>query len=666
MNAVARSIAWTAIAAASLEGLSVSAETQVLEAETARGVDAPLTIHGDATASGGRYVALRADLEADARAAVLTFPFTLDEAATVRTFVKIKRHAKPGEAPAQELYDRSLEVRWDDGPWEDWTIENLGHLFWNYNSHDYPAWAATGMRDNFVERFGRNPLWKNNLAAGEHRLQIRFAPHAAGIGIDEVIITTDMDYRPKHPSSERGVIFCEDFERDFSEWLWETVSQGDTEISTNYARTGECSARIELNYRGDTTHREELMLHGIAPRDGERWVAFSMLFPKGGDEDWGVDSKNNDVIFQVHAFPDPDENWVVPPISMNSSNGDWMIFLATDSDTSLAEKEYDFIGPIWRAPYETGVWTDWVFHFKFDHRKENPKGLLEVWKDGEKVVDMHDVQIGQNDIGASNVKTGVYKTRWRQRHDAETDVRRRVVYVDALRLGAAAAKFEDFRLPPKPTPDDVQQRTRRLPIVRQSEIRLSSTFDNRWPLESLVRYAEGRDFKKQEIVDEHSSLMNDVDERFVWLSQPGQTKGEVRFDFSGPQRIDALLLWPFPSYDATLAFPFVRSADEPTHGGRADPSAAAQSARQFTVTLYDASGERLYESPVLTARASTADNPRIEAQVFPFGRAYEGVASACVRVISNHGAARTGLSAVAFRTAATTGSTANRSEQPSE
>lgn len=332
---------------------------------------------------------------------------------------------------------------------------------------------------------------------------------------------------------------------------------------------------------------------------------------------------------------------------MNSSNGDWMIFLAVDGDTSLDDKQYDFIGPIWREPYETGVWTDWVFHFKYDHRRKNPKGFLEVWKDGRKVIDRHSIQLGQNDVGASNVKTGVYKIRWRQRKNAETDVQRRVVYVDEFRIGDAGAKLEDFALPEKPS---TVRGSKRLPIVRQSEIRLSSTFKHHRPLGNLIRYAEGRDYKKQEIVDGNSTLMNDVDARFQWLSEKDQTKGEIRFEFIRPQAVDALLLWPYPSYDAILAWPFVHSVNAPTHGGRADAEAAARTIAELRVTLLDAKGRTLYESPLFSAERAPASS-RISAQTFPFGKSYANVSTAVLHVEANHGGMRTGASAIAFRMA---------------
>ena len=637
-----------------------AAPARTFEAEAAAGDAAGWEVFADPTASGGAYAAVPSDPavmpgvgaepKEDGDAGGLAFTFELGEPATVRAYVLLKRHPTPH---ATEEYDRSLRVRWDGGPWADWTIENLGEVFWNWNAHDFPGWA--GRRDRqprHAGRFGPVPLWDVPLTAGRHTLEI--GRRDAGVAIDRVVIATDPAYRPPFDDSRRGVVFHEGFEDDFGHWLWETISTGETEISTNHARAGDASARVELNFRGDTSHREELMLHGIAGRDTERWVAFSMLLPKGGDEDWAVDSKSNDILFQIHAFPDPDGTWVVPPISMNSSDGDWMIFLAVDADPTLVDGEYDFIGDVWRAPYETGVWTDWVYHFKFDHRRagsedDRPNGFLEVWKDGEQVLDRHGIQLGQNDVGASNFKTGVYKTRWRQHRDAETDVSRRVLYVDEIRIGDAAATFDDFRLPPKP-PADTDAGTVRRPIVPQSDIELSTTFGEHRPVGNLIRYAEGRDFKKQEVAAAGSTLMNDVDERFQWLSGKGETSGELRFEFGGPRSLDALLLWPYPSWDATLSFPFAESADF-RKGGRPDVEAANRSLREFTVTLLGADGGTLYESPPFTAGKAPADDPRIAAQTFEFGRAVPGVHAAVIRVSSNHGGLRTGASAVAWRTA---------------
>lgn len=95
-------------------------------------------------------------------------------------------------------------------------------------------------------------------------------------------------------------------------------------------------------------------------------------------------------------------------------------------------KNYDF------GPYGTGVWTDWVFHVKWSYQSD---GLLEVWRDGRKVV----TQKGPNtfnDKGGPYFKMGMYKG-WQDPERPGDAVTRRVLYHDEYRMGSITATYDD-------------------------------------------------------------------------------------------------------------------------------------------------------------------------------------------------------------------------------
>ena len=69
------------------------------------------------------------------------------------------------------------------------------------------------------------------------------------------------------------------------------------------------------------------------------------------------------------------------------------------------------------APTEKGCWTDWVVHVKWSYQSD---GILQIWKNGEKVVDQNGPN-AFNDAHGPFFKMGLYKG-WR---NPPTQTRRR-------------------------------------------------------------------------------------------------------------------------------------------------------------------------------------------------------------------------------------------------
>jgi predicted transcriptional regulator len=90
--------------------------------------------------------------------------------------------------------------------------------------------------------------------------------------------------------------------------------------------------------------------------------------------------------------------------------------------------------------YETGLWTDWVFHVKWSWESD---GLLEVWKNGKKVIH-YEGPIGYNDRRGVYFKTGIYKWVWKMTPERDhSTTTKRVTYVDEVRIGNENATYQD-------------------------------------------------------------------------------------------------------------------------------------------------------------------------------------------------------------------------------
>ena len=79
-----------------------------------------------------------------------------------------------------------------------------------------------------------------------------------------------------------------------------------------------------------------------------------------------------------------------------------------------------------------------MFHIRWSYEDE---GLLEVWKDGRKVVTQKGPNT-YNDLRGNYFKIGVYKWDWKNRPETSR-VERRVLYHDEVRIGGPSARYED-------------------------------------------------------------------------------------------------------------------------------------------------------------------------------------------------------------------------------
>lgn len=165
---------------------------------------------------------------------------------------------------------------------------------------------------------------------------------------------------------------------------------------------------------------------------GEYWYGFSIFLP----EDFIINNETEwELLAQWHGYPDFDigEDWRSPVLALESDGGKWALMIRYDSKRNTfesGERVYDGVEEIDLGTYETGVWTDWVFHVKWSYESD---GFLEVWKDGVKVL-YREGPNAFNDAEGPYFKMGIYSG------DVPCT---RIVYHDEFRMADANSTYED-------------------------------------------------------------------------------------------------------------------------------------------------------------------------------------------------------------------------------
>lgn len=227
-------------------------------------------------------------------------------------------------------------------------------------------------------------------------------------------------------------------------------------------RVGDRALRFELRYDDPeaafSSKRAEVTFSGIADTLGRvggpvEWYRFSVYLPESHKRDPAAE-----IIAQWHATPDAGEVFRGPVLSLHSRDGEWQIISRHSSEkiqtSNNAERKR-----LWRAPYQTGVWTDFIFQTSWDWQAEG-QGAIRAWMKQSDVPDWKEVLTYQgptayNDDNQIYFKAGLYKWPWEgctlgdeveicsgKGSPTPSIVERRVVYVDGLE--AASGEGLDF------------------------------------------------------------------------------------------------------------------------------------------------------------------------------------------------------------------------------
>ncbi len=239
----------------------------------------------------------------------------------------------------------------------------------------------------------------------------------------------------KSPSSGR-LLFVGDFESgDLSGWR---VSGNPPQVTTEPVRAGRYAMKTVLDrYHDRVSYRTEVS--GPGGEVGEEyWYGFSIFLP----DDYRPDAIW-EIVAQWHGVPDFDigETWRNPVMALSTDGGVWRLINRWDAKRNTYESGKKVYGGSHRydlGAYQTGVWTDWVFHVKWSYGED---GLLDVWQNGKRLIH----QTGPNtfnDAKGPYFKMGIYKG-WRDPNRPSDAVSRRVLYHDEFRMGSADATYED-------------------------------------------------------------------------------------------------------------------------------------------------------------------------------------------------------------------------------
>lgn len=183
------------------------------------------------------------------------------------------------------------------------------------------------------------------------------------------------------------------------------------------------SQRSELKiYRGDWH----------ATMNGEYWYGIKMML----DPSWKLSGDRWCVLTQWHDIPDGIdskqlEEWRHPVLAICAINDKWKITYRCDDDKisntsnwgvfdrktlGNPQNPYGWQGdidkdePNWHAfplANDVGKWTKWVIHTKWSYQND---AILEIWKDGQKLISQPHHPIMYNDDLGPSSKFGIYRS----------------------------------------------------------------------------------------------------------------------------------------------------------------------------------------------------------------------------------------------------------------
>ncbi len=249
--------------------------------------------------------------------------------------------------------------------------------------------------------------------------------------------TDDIALRIVAEKRERaGLIFSSDFE-DGRLKGWRPAGNSPT-VTRDVARRGRYALKTSLDRRKDAVSYRTEVTGPEADIGKEYWYGFSIFLP----DDY-VPDKIWEIVAQWNCIPDYDvgEKWRNPVLALFTTGGRWSWVTRWDAKRNTfasgkreygGEREYDL------GPYQRNCWTDWVVHVKWSYQSD---GILQVWKNGEKLVDQNGPN-AFNDAHGPIFKMGLYKG-WHKPPTQPDTVSRRVLYHDEFRMAGAGATYQD-------------------------------------------------------------------------------------------------------------------------------------------------------------------------------------------------------------------------------
>lgn len=223
-------------------------------------------------------------------------------------------------------------------------------------------------------------------------------------------------------------------------------------LDKNVVRAGEHAAKLVWLHDNPAAHNgdsvkvdnvdRKAMFHGFKTKEvmgAEAWYGFSMYFPSEGTKT----EANNWLFFQIHGSADKSLNEASrnPPFSLtmddNGLRGSWKWDPDKKSVTRSGKGTEHYQIPGVKQNY-LDRWVDFVVHVKVDY-SEAKSGVVELWVDGEKVLNEHNIQFGYND------DKGIYPS-WGMYFNGDLSVMKHdhYLYLDEVRMtDAVNATYEN-------------------------------------------------------------------------------------------------------------------------------------------------------------------------------------------------------------------------------
>lgn len=246
------------------------------------------------------------------------------------------------------------------------------------------------------------------------------------------------------------VLFRDTFDNGIdSGWARELCCDHSAQIVSSPVRSSSPDSRaIKFTYRktdylrNGTTKRAELKLREYYPIGSERWYKFSMYIPTT----W-QNTKQGFIINQFGQRPDDGEEGHVPALFLVTDGqklrlgSRWDPRRHTTSKDSVKDQGWDL------GSLPKGRWVDMVYHVKWSYGSD---GILEVYKDGEKVVSKQGPNC-YNDESGVTMKLGLYASGIRADPE-DYDFEEQVIYYDAVQIADSSGNLLSTDPTPSPTP----------------------------------------------------------------------------------------------------------------------------------------------------------------------------------------------------------------------
>jgi hypothetical protein len=237
---------------------------------------------------------------------------------------------------------------------------------------------------------------------------------------------------------------------DWSREVADTAQGWDPQrIVDSPVRAGQKAIRIEIQYRQPSVNccaRSEVT-RGTTDYTTDWWYGFSIYLPA----EFTTDSVA-EIIAQWHEYPDfaLGEDWRSPPLALLTEDGKVVLArmwaaAAVNTNATVDGTEYVDLGV-----YETDVWTDWVVHLQWGWAQD---GIVEVWRNGTKVVERLNVPVSYNDQAGPYFKFGLYKWDWPAGGDGSASTPTRFAFYDEVRQARGSAGYGYDDVAPRSSAD---------------------------------------------------------------------------------------------------------------------------------------------------------------------------------------------------------------------